>query len=216
MGRPTIQTLIWGFALLLCAPFAPAAVINVSIQRASGTGSIEVGQTVAVNVFGRVNQPASPNDGVFTFDQDLIIANGVPGPAVVQPLAVSRPGTNDSLFGGSNGTPTSSGLHAIYGGYLDTTQGVDAPVLLFTANLLAAAPGTVTLTPGPAVDPYGFDFVLYQSTSPTVLYGPGLELTVVPSTVNPVPLPSGALAGTVVGVWVVISSRFTRRRRRQA
>jgi hypothetical protein len=202
-------------ALLLCAPLARAAFINVSIERASGTGTIEVGQTVAVNVFARVTQPTSAGDGVFTFDQDLILANTLPGPAVVQPLAVSRPGTEDAIFGGSNGTATASGLRAIYGGYLDTTQGIDAPVLLFSANLLAAAPGTVTLTPGPAVDPYGFDFVLYQSSSPTVLYAPGLELTVVPSTVNPVPLPAGALAGSVVGVWVVVG-RFSRRRRRSA
>jgi hypothetical protein len=214
VGRSTTITLIGGVGLLLCAPLARAAIVNVSIERASGTGSIQVGQTVAVNVLGRVNQPASANDGVFTFDQDLIIANGVPGPAVVQPLAVSRPGADDSLFGGSNGTPDPSGLHAIYGGYLDTTQGVGSPVLLFTANLLAAVPGTVTDPPGPAVDPYGFDFVLYQSASPTALYGPGLELTVIPS-VNTVPLPAGVVAGSFVGLCLVLG-RFTRRHRRPA
>jgi hypothetical protein len=115
-------------------------------------------------------------------------------------------------LGGGNGTITPAGVHAIYGGYLDTTRGIDSPVLLFTANLLAAVPGTVTLTPGPAVDPYGFDFVLYQSTSPTVLYGPGLELTVVPS-VSTVPLPAGLLPGSAVGIGLVMR-RFTRRHRR--
>jgi hypothetical protein len=202
-----------GLALFLHASLAPAAVIQVTIERASGAGPVEVGQSVTVNVLGRVNQPASPNDGIFTFDQDLVIANSLPGPNVVQPLTVSRPAADDTPLGGSNGQVTPAGIHAIYGGYLDTTQGVNSPVLLFSANLLAAAPGTVTLTPGPAVDPYGFDFVLYQSQNPTVLYGSGLELTVVPATVNTVPLPAAALPGTLVGVWIVVK-RTARRHRR--
>jgi len=211
--RTLTRVVVAGLAVFLYASLAGAAVIQVTIERASGSGPIEVGQSVTVNVLGRVNQPASPDDGVFTFDQDLIIANSLPGPAVVQPLAVTRPGANDTLLGGSNGQVTPSGILAIYGGYLDTTQGVTAPVLLYSASLQAAAPGTATLTPGPAVDPYGFDFVLYQSQSPTVLYGPGLELTVVPSTVNTVPLPAAALPGTLVGVWIVVK-RTARRHRR--
>ena len=211
MHRTLIKAMAAGLVLFVHASLAGAAIIQVSIERASGAGPIEVGQPIAVNVLARVNQPASPNDGVFTFDQDLIINN----PGVLQLQSVQRPGANDVPLGGSNGQVTPAGLHAVYGGYLDTTQGVGAPVLLFSANLLAAVPGTVTLTPGPAVDPYGFDFVLYQSPSPTVLYGPGLELTVIPSTVNPVPLPAGAVPGMLLGLCIVVG-RCARRRRRLA
>jgi len=80
-----------------------------------------------------------------------------------------------------------------------------------TASFLAVAPGQVTLTPGPAVDPFGFDFVLYQSTSPTVSYGPGVTLDVLPGDVNPVPLPVGVIPGMGVGALIVIS-RIARRR----
>jgi hypothetical protein len=161
-----------------------------------------------------VNQPASAADGVFTFDLDLILATITGQSPIVQVQSVQRPGTNDALLGGSNGTLTSFGLHAVYGGYLETSHGVDAPALLFSINLLAVSPGTVSLTPGPAVEPYGFDFVLYQSSSPTVLYGPGLTLSVTPA-VTTVPLPAGAVPGVTMGLLIVVS-RFARQRRRIA
>ena len=201
-------------ALVLHASICHAAIIQVTIQRASGTGSIEVGQGVTVDVLARVNQAASAADGVFTYDLDLILATLSGQSPIVQVQSVQRLGTNDALLGGSNGAPTSFGLHAVYGGYLETSHGVDAPALLFSVNLVAAAPGTATLTPGPAVDPYGFDFVLYQSSSPTVLYGPGLTLSVTPG-VTTVPLPVGAVPGVTMGLLIVVG-RFARQRRRIA
>jgi hypothetical protein len=204
-----------GVALMFSAPLCDAAVIQVSTQRASGSGPINVGQGVTVNVFGQVNQPASPADGIFTFDLDLIIANLLAGQPVLQVQSVTRPGTSDGLLGGSNGTATASGVHAIYGGYVDTSNGVAAPNLLFSVNLIGQSPGTATVTPGPAVDPYGFDFVLYQSLAPTVLYGPGLSLTVTSDGTSTVPLPPGAKAGIVMGSWVVVR-RFAQRHRRSS
>ena len=65
----------------------------------------------------------------------------------------------------------------------------------------------------PAVDPYGFDFVLYQSLTPTVLYGPGLSLTVTSDGTSTVPLPPGAVVGLVMGCWVVVNL-FAQRHRR--
>jgi hypothetical protein len=210
----TASKVLWLGALLLAlAPLCDAAVIQVSTERAAGTGPLNVGQGVTVNVFARVNQPASPADGIFTFDLDLIIANLLAGQPVLQVQSVTRPGTSDGLLGGSNGTATASGLHAIYGGYVDTSQGVAAPDLLLSVNLLAQSPGTATVTPGPAVDPYGFDFVLYQSSTPTVLYGPGLSLTVTSDGTSTVPLPPGAVGGIVMGCWVV-ANHFAQRHRR--
>ena len=212
--RTASKIVCFWVALISLAPLCDAAVIQVSTQRGAGMGPINVGQGVTVNVFAQVNQPASPGDGIFTFDQDLIVANLLSGqPAVLQVQSVTRPGTSDTLLGGSNGTATASGIHAIYGGYLDTSKGLDAPTLLFSVNLLAQSPGTATVTPGPAVDPYGFDFVLYQSLTPTVLYGPGLSLTVTSDGTSTVPLPPGAVAGIVMGCWVVVN-RFAQRHRR--
>ena len=206
---------VWlGVLLLALAPLCDAAVIQVSTERAAGSGPINVGQGVTVNVFAQVNQPASPTDGIFTFDQDLIIANLLAGqPPVLQVQSVTRPGTSDALLLGSNGTATALGLHAIYGGYVVTSKGVGAPNLLFSVNLVGQSPGTATVTPGPAVDPYGFDFVLYQSSTPTVLYGPGLSLTVTSDGTSTVPLPPGAVMGIVMGCWVVVN-RFAQRHRR--
>jgi hypothetical protein len=209
------RAFIFGIALILQASLSRAAVIQVTTQRASGSGNLAVGQGVTVNVLGRVNQPISGGDGIFTFDLDLVIANLIAGqPPVLQVQSVTRPGTNDALFGGSNGQATPAGLHAIYGGYLDTTRGVDSPALLFSVDFLAVVPGTTTVTPGPAVDPYGFDFVLYQSSAPTVLYGPGLSLTVDVGA-NQVPLPTGVASGFIVGLGVIVG-QYGRRHRRRA
>ena len=210
----TMSKVVWlGLALVLLAPLCNAAVIQVSTERAAGSGPLNVGQGVTVNVFAQVNQAASPADGIFTFDLDLIIANLLAGQSVLQVQSITRPGTSDGLLGGSNGSATASGVHAIYGGYVDTSKGVAAPDLLFSVNLLAQSPGTATVTPGPAVDPYGFDFVLYQSSTPTVLYGPGLSLTVTSDGTSTVPLPPGAVAGIVMGCWVV-ANHFAQRHRR--
>jgi hypothetical protein len=209
-----LTVLTIGIALILHASVCHGAIVQVNIERASGAGSIEVGQGVTVNVLARVNQAASAADGLFTYDLDLIIANISGQSPILQVQSVLRPGTSDVLLGGSNGGLTPFGLHAVYGGYLETSHGVDAAALLFSVNLLAVAPGTVTLTPGPAVDPYGFDFVLYQSSSPTVLYGPGLTLSVTPGATT-VPLPAGAVPGVTMGLLVVVS-RFARQRRRIA
>ena len=214
MLRTVCKVLCIGVALILSAPLCDAALVQVSTQRAAGTGPINVGQGVTVNVFAQVNQPASPADGIFTFDLDLIIANLIAGqPPVLQVQSVTRLGTSDGLLGGSNGTATASGIHAIYGGYVDTSNGVAAPDLLFSVNLVGQSPGTATVTPGPAVDPYGFDFVLYQSLTPTVLYGPGVSLTVTSDGTTAVPLPPGAVMGIVLGSWVVVR-RFAQRHRR--
>src|SRR6476469_159882 len=144
-GKAVLRTVpneVWlGVVLLALAPLCDAAIIQVSTQRAAGTGSLNVGQGVTVNVFAQVAQPASPTDGIFTFDLDLIIANLLAGqPQVLQVQSVTRPGTSDSLLGGSNGTANASGLHAIFGGYLDTSNGVATADLLFSVNLLAQSP----------------------------------------------------------------------------
>jgi hypothetical protein len=203
-----------GIALALHTSLCGAAVIQVTTQRATGSGNLSVGQGVTVNVLGQVNQAMSAADGIFTFDLDLVIANLLAGqPPGLQVQSVTRPGVNDVPLTGSNGQVTPAGLHAVYGGYLDATRGVASPALLFSVDLLAVAPGTTTLTPGPAVDPFGFDFVLYQSANPTVLYGPGLNLTV-DANANQVPLPSGAAPGLIVGCGVVAGQCARRRRRR--
>ena len=165
---------------VFCLPvFCSAAGVHV-LTRLDGPSSVFVGESTSITVLAGVDQPLSPSDGIFTFDLDFIINNLTGGGQLLAVTNITRPNVNDTLFSGSNGTPTAYGVASIRGGYLQDTLGVGPPTPLFTVTLQGVAPGTVQLTPGPSVDPLGFDFVLYQSTpaNTTVTFDQGVRLEV--------------------------------------
>ncbi|HZL34023.1 MAG TPA: hypothetical protein VFC78_01860 [Tepidisphaeraceae bacterium] len=183
MGKLLIAALV---VLCLSARGVQAADISVTTSTDAGA-TVNVGDIVNVMVQALVSNPQDANDGIFTFDQNFFIANqnlAAPSPFVI--LGVTRPGT-DPLLGGSDGTPSPTGYSDIAGGYSLQTQGISTPVTLYTVQLGALSPGTATLSSGPSTNPYGVDFTLYETTSPTVTYSPGPTLTVA------VPEPSLAL-----------------------
>lgn len=220
-GGFVVLAALWVAALI--GPAARAAVIHVTTDVTGNIAQIEQNQTVTVNVRALIDGPASANDGIFTFDQDLILANLVNNqPSVLSVESVNRPNVSDNLFTGSNGTATASGLHSIYGGYFPDTLGIGSPTLLFSVVLKGIAIGTDTVTPGPSIDPFGFDFVLYQSslTNTLVTYDGGVRIAVIASTGggpgggggNPVPLPPALGCGILSAILVC---PLARRRLRQ-
>jgi hypothetical protein len=192
---------------LLAPSFSPAAVVHVS-TKLTGPASIEVGQTTSVSVVASVEGALSPNDGIFTFDLDAITNNlllNSPQPLIF--TSVTRPNVNDTLFTGSNGTPSASGMTSIYGGYFDQNRGIGTPTELFSATLQGIAPGTARVTAGPQTVPYGFDFVLYQTpTGETqVFYDAGITIDVTPG--SAVPLPPACIAGLLGAFTCALNSR---------
>ena len=115
-----------------------------------------------------------------TFDMDLLLAflsGEMPNLSIV---SVSRHGVNDAIFGGSDGTRVFGSVLSIYGGYEERTQGLAGPVTLLTATVRGEAVGQSSVSAGPSVTPYGSDFVLWDTASPDVTYGPEVVFTVVP------------------------------------
>jgi hypothetical protein len=204
--------LVLGVLSGVCRSAAGAPIVFVSTSIESGGNVVEVGQTRRLLINADITGANSANDGIFTFDLDLIVSNLLPGQSSgLQILGIERPGVSDALLGGSDGSASASGLDAIHGGYLDDTRGVGGSAVLFSVDVLATTPGENSVTPGPSVDPYGFDFVLYQSQVPGVVYGPGVLVTVVPSS-GVVPLPAALIPGLVLGSWVVFVGGRARRR----
>lgn len=192
-----VSALSWGLSSAL-----GAAGINVTASTAQNT-TLQVGQTITLNIDGSVTNPQDSNDGIFTFDQNLIIAPVPSGGNVpLQVIGVSRPGVDDALYGGSNGTNTLTGANGIYGGYDSQTEGVISSVTLYTVTLQAVTPGAAVVSSGPSVNPYGVDFLLYETTSPSVDYAAGPMITVVP-----VPEPA-----TVSGLLFCMAYGFKRAR----
>lgn len=203
--------------LWACAPSQAVPIVHVTTDITGNLSSIQVGQTATINVRAQVENPASANDGIFTFDLDLIMANVIPAqPSVLSVQSVTRTGVDDSSFGGSNGTVTPTGISAIYGGYPIDTNGIGSPVTLFSVVVMGIAVGSETITPGPSVNPYGVDFTLYQSGAPVgVTYDNGVLLSV--TAVNGggnggggpvgVPLPLAVWAGAAGAVWIVSRRR---------
>jgi hypothetical protein len=206
------------------APLSDAAIIHVTTDITGNVSQIEQGQTAIVNVRAFIENAAGPNDGIFTFDQDLILANIVNNqPSILALQSVIRPNVSDALFDGNDGTVTPAGIQSIYGGYFADTLGISSPTLLFSVVLKGIGVGTESITPGPSSDPYGFDFLLYQSpvTDTSVTYDNGAILQVIKSGTGgpggsggngdgtPLPLPPAAACG-LLGALVVWP--FARRR----
>lgn len=158
--------LAWVSVLVLAAQAwaAPTVVTTLSIDK----GSLVVGETAKLTVFGSVTSPAAADDGIFTFDLNLVLSN--PTALSVVPGSVIRPGVDDLLWGGSNGTAKSWGLEGVAGGYTETDLGIATPKVLFTVDLKANVSGGSTITVGPGVTVMGTDFVLNQTTSPSTDY----------------------------------------------
>lgn len=221
---PAFSRLLLLFAMTLAGARVHAdvvlPVVHVTTDITSNLTSIQVGQTATINVRAVIENPASAHDGIFSFDQDMILANILPNkPSVLSVQSVTRPGAD--AFVGSNGTVDSNGVHSIYGGYLSDTVGITTPALLFSIVVKGIALGTDQITPGPSTDPLGFDFVLYESTTAIgVTYDNGVLLQVVAGPGggqgggggggSAVPLPLGALAGLATAVVAIPSVRRRR------
>jgi hypothetical protein len=183
-----------------------AAVVQVTPSTTQDT-ILQVGQTIVVSVAASVGNPQDNSDGIFTFDQNLILAaipSGQPLPLEV--LSVSRPGVDDALYGGSNGTSASTGVNDIYGGYDGMSEGIGSPVTLYTVTLEAISPGSAVVSSGPSVDPYGFDFTLNETASPSVDYAAGPTITVIA-------LPEPAAAAGMIGLAAYVCGMRGRRER---
>lgn len=184
MRRPLCLSIIAAALLAVAIPALSgrAAIIHVTTDVTNNVNSIEENQTLTLNVRALVENALSPNDGIFTFDLDLILTNVLLNqPSVLAVQSITRPGVNDGLFGGSDGTAMPSGLNGIYGGYLQDTRGIGSAALLFSVVLKGVGIGSDDITPGPSTDPLGFDFVLYQSalTDTSVTYDSGAMIQVV-------------------------------------
>lgn len=173
--------LAWVCASLLAVVPCRAAMVVVTPSIAQSP-TLHVGDMLTVTVKGTVVDPQDGNDGIFTFDQDFIIAPSLGDPSPFQIVSVNRPGVDDLLYGGSDGTAVSTGLNDIYGGYDGLSEGIGMPVTLYTVQLKAISTGTATLSSGPSVSPYGADFTLNESMDPAVDYvaGPTVQVVSVP------------------------------------
>jgi hypothetical protein len=169
-----------------------AATLTVRTELAPGSPAvIQPGQSTTVIVSASVEQPSSPEGGIFTFDLDLLVANLIAGqPSPLAIMTIHRPDAEDALLGGGDGRATAEGRLAVHGGYLETGRGIAAPQTLFTAEIRALDQGQASLIAGPSVDPYGVDFVLYDALRPTVVYDRGVTITVIPE-------PSALAAGLI-------------------
>jgi hypothetical protein len=189
---------------------------------ASGPTALQVGQSTTIEVSAVVSGATGPSDGLFTYDLDLIAANLLPGqPSLLSVLPATRVGVNDSLYGGGDGLVTASGLAGIHGGFDAKDVGLTGPVVLFRVVVTGTGTGTMMVTPGPAVDPYGFDFLVYQSppSETMVVYAGGILLQVLPDDdggdpdhggpPTNVPLPAAWLIGAI-GAPVSLVYRWAR------
>lgn len=221
MGRiwAHISLLVACFCALLPSQAAP--IVQVTTDITGNLNSIQVGQTATINVRAFIQSPASPNDGLFTFDLDLITANVIPAqPSVLSIQSITRPGVDDLTFGGSNGTIGPSGVSAIYGGYPIDTNGIGSPFLLFSVVVQGIAVGADSITPGPSVTPFGFDFTLYQSGAPVgVTYDNGVLLSVTSANgggngggPNPIPLPPALCMGLLTALAALSAAHLIRSR----
>ena len=156
-----------------------ASATTIVVTAESDRPILAPGETTTIAVKALVEEPASANDGIFTFDLDMILDDS----SVVSIVSdsVSRPGTDDASFGGSDGTLVFWGIDAIAGGYWDLDAGIDTPQTLFTFDVESIAFGNALLTAGPDTDIMGDDFVLNESTSYGIDYsGASAAISVVP------------------------------------
>jgi hypothetical protein len=162
--------------LAVAAHHASAATISVSAQGVPDT--LNVGETATVTVTAEVTDPASGTDGIFTFDLDLLFDTSV---LSVVLGSMDRPDVDDLSFGGSDGSSAAFGINAIAGGYWPFDIGLAGPQTLFTVELQADAVGNTSVAASPDTDIMGVDFVLNETTSPTIDYsGATTNVTVVP------------------------------------
>lgn len=156
-----------------------ALATEVAITLDTADTELLVGQSTTITASALVIDPASPTDGIFTFDVDLILSD--PLLMQVDSGSVNRPDVDDLSFGGSDGTPVSFGLNAIAGGFPAFDAGVGTPQTLFTATVTALATGSLTLSVGPDLDLFGVDFLLNESSSYTVNYANATQaITIIP------------------------------------
>lgn len=222
---------------VVLAPHNYAAIIHITTDITGNVSQIEQGQTATINVRAFIENAAGANDGIFTFDQDLILADIINNqPSILAFQSLTRPNVSDALFGGSDGTVTPAGVQSIYGGYFSDTLAIGSPTLLFSVVLKGIDVGTESITPGPSTNPYGFDFLLYQSApvDTAVTYDNGVTLQVTAAGNGgsggtggnggnggngggggggtQVPLPSGAMCGLLAAlvVWPVARRRILR------
>ncbi len=138
-----------------------------------------VDETATITVEALVQTPASGDDGIFTFDLDLILGDS--SVLSVVPGTMNRPDADDGSFGGSDGSAESWGLNAIAGGYWATDYGIGTSKVLFTVDVHADAAGNTSVTLGPDTDIMGVDVVLGETFDPTIDYsGASIAINVEP------------------------------------
>jgi hypothetical protein len=155
-----------------------------------------------VSVFALVSDASGANDGLFTYDQQLILTNlltPADPPAVTILGPAVRPDVEPTLAGG-NGVVTASGIKEVAGGYDEMGRGIGAAQLLFQVQIEAVTPGTVNVVAGPDTVPYGYDIVLWESMDDvSVVYAAGPTLTVVvPEPASMVGVAGSGLVGSIV------------------
>ena len=152
---------------------SPARAVTVQVSLAADDLYLLMGETTTISVTGQIQWPAGEDDGIGTFDVDLILNDSCV--LSVVPGSVNRPDT----YAGSDGLPAPFGLDAVTGAYFARSYGISGPRTLFTADVHALAPGSCLVAVGPDYT-WGADFVLWESGSVPAFYNAGSTIHVVP------------------------------------
>ena len=166
---------------------SPARAAAVEVTLGADDFYLHVGETTTISVTGRIQWPAGEDDGIGTFNVDLIL-NDTSVLSIV-PGSVSRPDT----YAGSDGSPMPFGLDAVTGAYFARSYGVYGPRTLFTVDVQALASGSCLVAVGPDYT-WGADFVLWESGSIPGFYSAGSTIHVVPEPATSSLLALSALA----------------------
>ena len=154
---------------ILVASNSALAVPSVSVSLLLDDTFVRLGQSTTARASAQVSSPASASDGIFTYDLNVPISPT----SVVTPIAASVAQPNvDSP--NSAGTLSSTGLAAAYGTYFFVqNRGISTPQELVSFSVQGATLGTTTLTVTGDTT-IGDDFLLQQSSPPTVNYASAL------------------------------------------
>lgn len=138
-------------------------MVSVSLDVAENV--IGVAETASICVWAEVLNPASPTDGLFSYDLNLELSHA--GVLAIDPDSIEQPDTEDPQ---SPGTAGPTGLAQCYGVYFQqASHGIGIPKELVRLHAEGLAPGTVTLTVTPDTL-IGADFTLHESDDLIVDY----------------------------------------------
>lgn len=156
---------ITAFLVVVALAGAAWAGPSVPVYLDIGENVVGVGQTATVSVVADVLDPASPTDGLFSYDLNVEFSDA--GHLAIDPGSIEQPDAEDPR---SPGTVGPTGLAACYGVYFHhQTYGIGETKELVRFHVEGLAPGTVTLTVTPDTL-IGADFTLHESDDPAVDY----------------------------------------------